>query len=75
MKTHTVQYEVIGRGIVQRRGMDDQHALKLLYRGDGTPWWLCNAGMELLVPPDFEAQPGDFVTITVAVLGSRKHTP
>jgi len=67
----TITYEVIGRAIVRRQGDPreggEEHSLKLLYRGDGTPWWTCSAGLELPIPADFEAQPGDFITTTLKV--------
>lgn len=68
MKT-SIKYEVIGRAVVRRRpcGHDsqEQHSLKLLYCGDGTPWWTCTAGLDLVVPADFEAEPGDFINLTI----------
>lgn len=63
----TIRYEVIGRAIIRDRSDLERHYLKLLYRGDGTPWWVCSAGMELPVAPEFTAQPGDFVTLTLQV--------
>lgn len=63
---HKVRYDVIARSIVQRQAMPDQHAIKLLYKGDGTPWWTCSAGFELAVPEDFPAKSGDSVTITIS---------
>lgn len=69
MTTHSVKYEVIGRATVERRDDHFQHSLKLLYRGDGTPWRTCSAGLELVVPKNFPAKPGDFVTITVTCDG------
>jgi hypothetical protein len=39
-------YEIIGKAIVERGGSAFQYTLKLLYRGDGTPWWTCSSGLE-----------------------------
>lgn len=69
-KVATIKYEVIGRALVRRQPCGhpsgEQHSLKLLYRGDGTPWWTCSAALELVIPAEFEVEPGDTVTITVA---------
>lgn len=61
----TIRYEVIGRAVVRGRADPERHYLKLLYRGDETPWWVCNAGLELLIDPEFTAQPGEYVTLTL----------
>lgn len=60
-----IKYEVIARGVVRDISAIERHALKLLYRGDGTPWWTCSAGMDLPIPADCAIQPGDFVTLTI----------
>jgi hypothetical protein len=65
MKSTSVEYEVIGRAVVTGFAGDVQHSLKLLYRGDGTPWWTCSAGLEMRVPADFEAGPGDKLKLTI----------
>jgi len=60
-----VKYEVIGRAIVRDKSDLERHYLKLLYRGDGTPWWICNSGLEFMIPSDSDIQPGDFVEIQI----------
>ena len=60
-----IKYEVIGRAIVHDKSDWACHYLKLLYRGDGTPWWICNAAMELKIPETSDIQPGDFVEIEI----------
>lgn len=61
----TIRYQVIGRAVVRDRSDIEQHSLRLLYRGDGTPWWTCSAGLDLGISEEFSAQPGDFVTLTL----------
>jgi hypothetical protein len=63
----SIRYEIIGRAVIRDKSELERHYLKLLYRGDGTPWWACSAGMELPIPADFEAKPGQFVTISIKV--------
>lgn len=60
-----IEYEVIGRAITRDKSNLERHALKLLYRGDRTPWWTCAAGLDLPIPADCEIEPGEFVTITI----------
>lgn len=62
-----IKYEVIGRAVV--RGVkSEQHSLRLLYRGDGAPWWTCTAGLDLVIPKEFEAAPGDFIELDIRVV-------
>ncbi len=63
----TITYEIITRSVVNRASTPDQHDLKLLYRGDGTPWWACSAGLELVVSEDFAAEPGDTLEMTIRI--------
>ncbi len=63
----TVTYEIITRSVVSRAASPDQHVLNLLYRGDGTPWWACYAGLALVVPEDFAAAPGDTLEMTIRI--------
>lgn len=63
-----VHYEIIGKAVVQDCAGPDRHAIRLLYRGDGTPWWTCSSGMDLPVPADFLGKPGDKIRLTVEVL-------
>jgi uncharacterized protein (DUF2126 family) len=39
-------YEVIGKAELERAGGCRQWALKLMWRGDGLPWWTASAGLE-----------------------------
>lgn len=61
------EYEVIGKGTVERGGSHIQYALKLLYRGDGTPWWTCSAGLEWPTTKEMfdSVEVGDRLTVTV----------
>lgn len=63
-----IKYEVIGRAVVSDKSDSQRHYLKLLYRGDGTPWWVCSAGMELPIPAESDIQPGDFIEIEISKL-------
>lgn len=65
MERQTIKYEVIGRASLHDKSDLVRHSLKLLYRGDGTPWWTCSAGLELPIPADLDIQPGDFVMLTL----------
>lgn len=60
-----IKYEVIGRAVTRDKSSLVRHTLKLLYRGDGTPWWTCSANMDLPVPEGCEIQPGDFVILNI----------
>lgn len=68
MSKVTIKYEVIGRATVRDKSDMERHYLKLLYRGDGTPWWACSAGLELPIAENFDAQPGDMIEIAIKVL-------
>lgn len=68
MNEQKIKYEVIGRATVSDKADYTRHYLKLLYRGDGTPWWACSAGMELPIDENFTAQPGDTLELTIKVL-------
>lgn len=65
MAKHSIEYEVIGRAVVVEKSGLNRHYLKLLYRGDGTPWWACSAALELLIPEDFEASPGEMIKLSI----------
>lgn len=64
-----IKYEVIARAVVRDKSSLPRHYLKLLYRGDGTPWWACSPSMDLPIPEDFPAKPGEIVTLTLSVEG------
>jgi hypothetical protein len=45
------------------------HSLKLLHKplpSSPEPWWQVPAGLDYIVPADFDASPGDAVTLTLA---------
>lgn len=65
--TQAIRYNVIGKATVERGGDHISHAIKLLYKGDGTPWWTCSAGLDLPVSSEIFAavKPGDEVMITI----------
>lgn len=68
MRAHDVHYEVIGVAFVEGMGGHSEKYVKLLYRGDGTPWWCASAGMEMRVPLEFDVKPGDKIKIGVTVV-------
>jgi hypothetical protein len=67
----SIRYDVVGRAALERGGGHQSHYLKLLYKGDGTPWWICNASLSLAVSPEMydAATPGTHVTITIESAG------
>jgi len=69
MKRAVNNYEVIGKAIVEHGDGHVQHSLKLLYRGDSTPWWTCSSNLELPVyEAFFEAtKHGDRITLTLSI--------
>ena len=69
MEAQTIAYQIIGKAIVERGDGHIQHSVRLLYRGDGTPWWTCSAGLDLAVSGTVfeQAQVGGFIDLTVAV--------
>ena len=64
-KTEVIKYEIIGKAFTEGGGGHKQYALKLLYRGDGTPWWVVTAGLALTCTEDFynAATVGDFLSL------------
>ncbi len=75
----TVEFEVISRSVSTGRGGLVQHTLNLLNRGNahrGHNWRAVPAGLALIVPPDFEAEPGDFLELELRPIDkSRKLKP
>lgn len=69
MARQSITYDVIGKATVERGGDHWSHTIKLLYKGDGTPWWTCAAGLELPVSKElFDATPvGAKITIAIEV--------
>jgi len=63
-------YEVIGKATVERVGEHMSHALKLLYRGDGTPWWTTSSSLDWPVSKEFfdAVKVGDRLTLTSSKL-------
>ena len=63
--TVIIKYEVVGKAFVERGGGLNQHSLNLIYRGDGTPWWVVTSGLSLTCTEDFynAARIGDFVSL------------
>lgn len=63
-----IEYSVVSKATVEHGGDAKCYAVKLLYKGDGTPWQACSAGLELPVSSALfqELRPGDTVTLTVA---------
>ncbi len=60
----TVEFEVISRSVLTGRGGRVEHTLNLLNRGNahrGHNWQSVPAGLALIVPPDFEAEAGEFL--------------
>lgn len=68
-KTSTVNYEVQGKAAVERGGGQMQYTLKMIYRGDGTPWWVCSSGFEWVCTKEFfdRASVNDVITITAHI--------
>lgn len=62
---HKVKYEVISRTVETHGGGQELHSVKLLYRGDGTPWHQTVAGLTLGIPPDMALNHGDHVFVTL----------
>lgn len=60
-------YEVVGKAAVERGGNEMQYTLKLIYRGDGTPWWTCSSGLEWPCTQEFfdSVKVGEKLKITV----------
>jgi hypothetical protein len=59
------KYLVIGKAVVESVGLF-QYTLKLIYRGDGTPWWTCSSSLEWRCSKEFfdSVRVGDILTIT-----------
>ena len=69
MKRAVNNYEVIGKAIVEHGDGHVQHSLKLLYRGDRTPWWTCSSNLELPVDEAFfeATKHRDRITLTLSI--------
>lgn len=64
MKT---RFEVISRTVTRGR-VDERHSLQLLHcplPSKPEPWWQHPAGLNLTVAAEFEAEPGDFFSLTM----------
>lgn len=62
------RFEVISRSVKTSSGELVQHSLALLHRplpACPEPWWTYPAGLEYQVPHNFQAEPGDIVTISI----------
>jgi hypothetical protein len=59
-------YEVICKAIVEHGGGHKQWTLKLLWRGDRSPWWTASAGLDWPCDEAFfnAASIGDRISIT-----------
>ena len=60
-------YEVVGKATTERGGKHISYALKLLYRGDGTPWWTCSSSFEWPCSEDFfnASSVGDLISVSL----------
>ena len=67
--TSTVKYDVLGKAAVERGGGQMQYTLKLIYRGDGTPWWVCSSGLEWVCTKEFfdSVSISDRITISARI--------
>jgi hypothetical protein len=63
------QFEVWNRSTKRYEGGDETHELHLLIVPDGTRWNHAPQFLHLSVAPDFEAEPGDVLEITVERVG------
>jgi len=65
-----ISYEVIAKSVVERIGGETQYALKLLYRGDGSPYWTVTSGLDLVCNEAvFQAATvGSFLMIELTVM-------
>jgi hypothetical protein len=59
------KYQIIGKAVVEMPGLF-QYTLKMLYRGDGTPWWTCSSSLEWVCSKEFfdSVRVEDMLTIT-----------
>ncbi len=63
-----IRYEVVGKAAVEELGNLKTYSLKLLYKGDGIPWWTCNASLDLKVTKEYwdQIEVGKFVELTLS---------
>lgn len=69
MSKINIKFEVIARSVRRGRGGHIQHTLHLINRGNadrGHGWATVPAGLDVICPPSFDAEPGDFVEFSLA---------